>query len=71
MLGSVIGHGGVVLVRGEPGKGACFDVYLPAHGALEKPKATDSRPPIPRGHGEGVLVIDDESVIRDVFLTIL
>ncbi|ATC65508.1 hybrid sensor histidine kinase/response regulator [Nibricoccus aquaticus] len=71
VLGIIKGHGGVVQVRSEVGKGACFDVYLPAHEAVEKAKTLDSRSPIPRGHGEGILVIDDEQVIRDVFLSIL
>jgi PAS domain S-box-containing protein len=71
VLGIVKGHGGVVQVRSEIGKGACFDVYLPAHEPSEQVKKPDSRPPIPRGRGEGVLVIDDEQVIRDVFLSIL
>jgi PAS domain S-box-containing protein len=71
VLGIIKGHSGLVQVRSEMGKGACFDVYLPALPSVEKPKTTDSRAPLPRGHGEGVLVIDDEEVIRNVFTTIL
>lgn len=71
VLGIVKGHGGVVQVRSEPGKGTKFDVYLPAHEPVEKPKESESRSPIPYGHGEGILVIDDEKVIREVFLSIL
>jgi PAS domain S-box-containing protein len=71
VLGIIKGHGGVVEVHNVPGKGACFDVFLPALEAKEPSGTSDSRSPVPRGNGEGVLVIDDEKIVRDVFASIL
>jgi PAS domain S-box-containing protein len=72
VLGIVKGHGGIVQVRSEPGEGACFEVYLPAlESAGVGARVDDSPPPATQGHGEGILVIDDEQVIRDVFVAIL
>lgn len=60
-------HGGFVNVYSEPGTGTTFRLYFPA--ALD---SDDTRSPArdgeeaPRGNGETVLVIDDESSIRDI-----
>ncbi len=71
VIGIAKGHGGVVWVRSELGKGTTFDVCLPSQPV--DVRETSSRPPfaIERGQGQGILVIDDEQVIRDVFLSIL
>ncbi|MEX2607883.1 MAG: ATP-binding protein [Kiritimatiellia bacterium] len=58
-------HGGVITVSSQVGKGSTFKVYLPADTAS---KEVDPVPvkqePFPRGHGEVVLVVDDEEGIR-------
>ena len=63
----VKGHGGLVIVESEVGKGTAFKVYLPADPLLRN---TDSTPPVPPelplGHNELVLVVDDEFSIRDI-----
>ena len=66
VLGIVKGHGGAVRVHSQLGQGTRFEIYLPAVATEERAVARDSRAPLPRGNGEGVLVIDDESFIRDV-----
>jgi len=65
-LSIVKGHGGFVQVLSEPHKGSTFKVYLPAEpGAeAEAPPAGPEGPP--RGHGELVLVVDDEAAVRCV-----
>jgi CheY-like chemotaxis protein len=59
-------HGGFVTVHSEPGAGTTFKVYLPALDAQETrstPAAADRHP---RGHGETIMVVDDEAPIRDI-----
>lgn len=59
-------HEGFVLVDSEPGKGTAFKLFLPAKPAnqasSEQPKVKE----LPRGGGETVLVIDDESAILSI-----
>src|SRR6266498_87550 len=66
VAGIVRSHGGFVNVYSEMGRGARFRVYLPA---VESAQATPAKPSprdLPEGAGELVLVIDDETAIREV-----
>lgn len=62
----VKGHGGFINVYSEVGKGTQIKIYLPA-----QPGQTDEATPIeqrnlPRGHGETVLVVEDEESIGQI-----
>jgi len=66
VLGIVKGHGGTVNVTSQVNQGTRFEIYLPALQSEEPAKPPSTRSPLPRGKGEGILVIDDEPYIRDV-----
>lgn len=66
VVGIVKGHGGSVNVSSQLNQGTRFEIYLPAVLSEEYAKPSNTRDPLPRGKGEGILVIDDEPYIRDV-----
>lgn len=70
-IGIVKSHDGFLDVRSELGKGTTFGIFLPiaSEDAVSVPLKKDA--PLPAGHGEWILVVDDESDVRTMTAAVL
>lgn len=60
--GIVKSHGGSIVVRSTVGLGSTFEIYIPAVAAPQPEAPATPEPAIPRGRGERILVVDDDTV---------
>ncbi|MDP9002705.1 MAG: PAS domain-containing protein [Myxococcota bacterium] len=69
VVGIVQGHGGIVQVESDVGKGSCFRVFLPSDG---RPVVERTIPPPARWRGHGrVLFVDDEPMVLSVVVKLI
>jgi CheY-like chemotaxis protein len=67
VLAIVKSHEGIVNVYSELGRGTSFNVYLPAIATSATDRSEQTEPDsLPRGNGEMILVVDDETSILTI-----
>ncbi len=71
VFGIVKQHKGEIEVSTEIGKGTIFDIYLPALSVSETKQTLVHNVDLPLGHGETILVVEDNPVLCEVTVTIL
>jgi two-component system, cell cycle sensor histidine kinase and response regulator CckA len=62
-IGIIRNHGGFLTVSSKIGIGTQFQIFLPAVGETELP--SEETPTLPIGKGELILVVDDETSLRE------
>ena len=71
VLGIIRSHGGFIEVQSVPGKGTTFEVYLPADQSSATVAGPARAEPLRSGHGETILVVDDEPAVLAVTSSML
>jgi len=66
VMAIVKSHHGLLRVESEVEKGTRIHVYLPAHPAALAEIEIPQQMELPRGHGELVLVVDDEAAVQQI-----
>jgi len=69
VFGVVERHGGLIEVESEPGKGTAFKLYFPV--VDEVPEIDPCEDEHDQGHGELILLADDEMAVRDAAREVL
>jgi len=65
-LAIVKSHGGFINVYSQAGRGTTFKIHLPALKTTQTQRSEEQQHEIPVGHGELILVVDDEVQIREL-----
>jgi two-component system, cell cycle sensor histidine kinase and response regulator CckA len=71
VAGIVKRHRGFLDIQTQSGKGTEFKVYLPAIDSAETVEAESKKADLPAGHGELILLVDDEATLLGLTKTML
>jgi len=63
--GAIHSHGGVIEVDSTLGKGTSFHIYLPLIEEKEIERVAEDRLELLSGHGEVILIVDDNAEVRN------
>ncbi|MCI0487646.1 MAG: PAS domain S-box protein [Blastocatellia bacterium] len=64
-------HKGFIDVTSEVGKGTEFRIYIPATEAMQESPVEQPSLELPTGHGELILVADDEAAVQEITKEVL
>jgi len=71
VYGIVKQNSGFINVDSEPGRGTVFRIYFPAEAPGEIVQQESAEPPVGRGNGEILLVVEDEEALLEINRTML
>ena len=71
VAGIVKNHNGFIEVETQPGNGTQFRIHLPASPSVAPAEAQTHEMHLPTGHGELILMIEDEEAVRELTKTTL
>jgi len=71
VYGIVKQNNGFINVYSEPGQGTTFKIYLPRHDGDSEETEPELSAELPLGHGETILIVEDEAAILDLSRSML
>lgn len=71
VIGIVKGHKGFLTIQSQVGQGTTFKIFVPAHGDSKPVEKKREDVSTLRGHGELILVVDDEAPVREAIVSTL